>query len=109
MAFAKTSILAAAAVAATLSASAAVEIDASADRVETPLSVPLRRSGTLRPRSTHEIRSSNWTLGCECSDSDLVDFDDYRRFLAPLGIKTIRLQGGWQKRAMKQRSRLMKD
>ena len=73
------------------------EIDTSADRVETPLRVPLHRSGTLRPRSTREIRSSNWTLGCECSDRDLVDFDDYRRFLAPLGIKVIRLQGGWQK------------
>ena len=78
-------------------ANGGVEIDESADRVETPLRVPLRRTGTLRPRSTHEIRSSNWTLGCECSDRDLVDFDDYRRFLAPLGIKVIRLMGGWQK------------
>ena len=73
------------------------EIDTSADRVETPLRVPLRRTGTLRPRSTHEIKSSNWMLGCECNDRDLVDFDDYRRFLSPLGIKVIRIQGGWQK------------
>ena len=78
-------------------AAGGVELDTSADRVRTPLWVPLRRAGTLRPRSTHEIKGSNWTLGCECIDRDLVNFDAYRRFLAPLGIKTIRIQGGWQK------------
>ena len=76
---------------------ARVEIDTSPDRVDVPLQVSLKRVGTLRPRSTTEIRSSNLMLGCECSDRDLVDFEDYKRFLPPLGIKTIRLQGGWEK------------
>ena len=76
---------------------AAVEIDTSPDRVDVPLEVNLKRIGTLRPRSTTEIRSSNLMLGCECSDRDLVDFEGYKRFLPPLGVKTIRLQGGWAK------------
>ena len=44
-----------------------------------------------------EIRGSNWTLGCETLDRDFADFEQYKRFLAPLGIKTIRLQAGWAK------------
>ena len=80
-----------------LFAQAAVEIDTSPNRVDVPLEVNLKRIGTLRPRSTTEIRSSNLMLGCECSDRDLVDFEGYKRFLPPLGVKTIRLQGGWAK------------
>lgn len=68
-----------------------------ADRVESPLAVPYRRVGTLRPRAASEIRNSNWTLGCECLDRDFVDFEQYKHFIAPLGIKTVRLQAGWAK------------
>lgn len=74
-----------------------VKLDTSADRVETPLQVNLTRLGTLRPRSAGEIRSSNWTLGCEVLDRDFANFDEYKEYLGPLGIKTIRLQGGWAK------------
>ena len=76
---------------------AAVELDVSADRADTPFAPRFKRVGTLRPRSTMEIRSSNWMVGCECNDRDLVDFEKYKRFLPPLGVKTIRLMGGWQK------------
>ena len=79
------------------STASAVELDMSADRADTPFAPRLRRIGTLRPRSTKEIRSSNWMVGCECNDRDLVDFEKYKRFLPPLGVKTIRLMGGWQK------------
>ena len=52
-----------------VSASApAVELDVSADRADTPFAPRLKRIGTLRPRSTMEIRSSNWMVGCECND-----------------------------------------
>ena len=76
---------------------AAVELKTGPDRVESPLSVPYRRVGTLRPRAVGEIKSSNWTLGCECLDRDYADFEQYKRFIAPLGIKTVRLQAGWAK------------
>ena len=72
-------------------------IDVSADRVLTPLSVPFKSVGTIVPRHASEIRDSNWTLGCETLDRDFADFEQYKRFLAPLGIKTIRLQAGWAK------------
>ncbi len=74
-----------------------VKLDVSPDRVKTPLRVDMERIGTLRPRSVSEIRGSNWTLGCETLDRDFAIFDEYKAFLAPLGIKTIRLQAGWAK------------
>ena len=74
-----------------------VKLDISPDRVKTPLKVDMDRIGTLCPRSVGEIRGSNWTLGCETLDRDFAVFDEYKCFLAPLGIKTIRLQAGWAK------------
>ena len=63
-----------------------VKLDVSPGRVRTPLKVDMEWIGTLRPRSVSEIRGSNWTLGCETLDRDFADFDQYKRFLAPLGI-----------------------
>ena len=74
-----------------------VKPDVSDDRVESPLRVNMKRVGTLAPRSVKDIRSSNWTLGCEVLDRDFAKFDEYKLFLAPLGIKKIRLQAGWAK------------
>ena len=76
---------------------AAVPLDSSADRVESPLAVNLRRIGTLVPKSTTEIARPSWTLGCETLDRDFASFDAYKAFLPPLGIKRIRLQAGWAK------------
>ena len=70
-------------------------IDVSADRVWTPLSVPFRCVGTVVPRHASEIRDSNWTLGCETIERGYADFWQYADYLAPLGIKTIRIQAGW--------------
>jgi len=53
--------------------------------------------GQVRPRSTTEIAGSNWLLGCEVLDRDYADYDQYKEFIAPLGIKRLRLQGGWAK------------
>ena len=72
-------------------------IDTSADRNPSPLRVELKRIGTLRPRSANEIKGSNWTLGCECLDRDFTDFDQYKDYIVPLGIKEIRLFAGWAK------------
>ena len=70
-------------------------IDMSADRVKTPLKVDMERIGTIRPRSVSEIHDSNWTLGCETIERGYADFWQYADYIAPLGIKTIRIQTGW--------------
>ncbi|MDD4869591.1 MAG: beta-galactosidase [Kiritimatiellae bacterium] len=74
-----------------------VEIDMSLDRAKTDLNPGLKQIGVIKPRSADEIQGSNWTLGCETLDRDFAIFDEYKKFIAPLGIKTIRLQGGWAK------------
>ena len=74
-----------------------VKLDTSADRVESPLQVNMRRIGTIRPRAVNEIHGQNWRLGCEILDRDYMNFDEYKEHVAPLGIKLVRLQGGWAK------------
>ena len=71
--------------------------DAGDNRMESPLIISMRRIGTIRPRSVAQIDGSNWTIGCETLDRDFANFEEYKTFLAPLGIKTIRLQAGWAK------------
>ena len=72
-------------------------LSTSPNRVRTPLRIDLPLLGTLRPKSVAEIGRSNWTLGCETLDRDFADWDAYRDYLAPLGLKSIRLQAGWAK------------
>jgi len=72
-------------------------ISTSPDRVRTPLAIDFPRIGTVRPRSASEIGPSNWTLGCEVLDRDFADWDEYKDYIPPLGLKTIRLQSGWAK------------
>lgn len=72
-------------------------IDRSAERAKTPLDPGLKRIGTVTPRGANEIAGSNWTLGCETLDRDFAIWDEYKGYIVPLGIKTIRLQGGWAK------------
>ncbi len=97
----RTGMLFAAAVAAcsatTLAAVAGPQLDNSAERAKTALNPGLKQLGTLKPRSAAEIQGSNWTLGCETLDRDFADFQQYKGYIVPLGIKTIRLQGGWAK------------
>ena len=74
-----------------------MKVDVGPERVKTPLKVALKRIGTITPKAAAEIDASNWTLGCETLDRDFADFEKYKRFVGPLGIKTIRLQAGWAK------------
>ena len=84
-------------VAALLASAGEVRVDSSPDRVKTPLKVDLLRIGSISPRSVRQIRSSNWTIdGCPV-DRDFVDFEKYRDYLPPLGIKKIRILSGWAK------------
>jgi hypothetical protein len=53
--------------------------------------------GSVKPRNTDEVESSNWLLGCETLDRDYADYHQYKEYLSPLGIKLLRFQGGWFK------------
>lgn len=70
-------------------------IDDSATRVQTTLDPGLKRLGTLTPKNVRQIGSSRWSLGCETIDREYADYNSYKEYLVPLGIKRIRLQGGW--------------
>ncbi|MCQ2390848.1 MAG: hypothetical protein MJ240_05455 [Kiritimatiellae bacterium] len=72
-------------------------LDASRDRVATSLALDaaFTRLGTLRPRSVAEIGDSDFTIGCETLDRGYANFEAYKSYLPPLGIKKLRIQGGW--------------
>jgi len=72
-------------------------LDVSPDRARTDIKPGFERVGTICPRGANGIAGSNWTLGCETLDRDFAIYDEYKEYLVPLGIKTIRLQGGWAK------------
>ncbi|MCX6907861.1 MAG: beta-galactosidase [Verrucomicrobia bacterium] len=70
-------------------------LDQTPTRVQTALKLDWAKVGTLKPKSVSEIKTSMWSLGCETLDRDLADWDAYKSYLEPLGIRHIRLQGGW--------------
>ena len=70
-------------------------IDNSATRVQTTLSPGLPHIGTLVPKHAGELSTSRWTLGCETLDREYANYDVYKEYLPALGIRRIRLQGGW--------------
>lgn len=63
--------------------------------VERP--VPFRQIGKIVPRSSKEIASSGWSMGCETLDRDMASYSDYKGYLGTLGVKGARLQAGWAK------------
>jgi Glycosyl hydrolases family 39 len=73
------------------------KIDTSSKRVKTDFSINFKRIGTIKPKNTSEIQSSNWILGCETLDRDMTDYEQYKGYIAPLGIKRLRMQAGWAK------------
>ena len=75
----------------------AQKIDTSSNRVKTDFSINFKRIGTIKPKNTNEITSSNWILGCETLDRDLTDYEQYKEYIVPLGIKRLRMQAGWAK------------
>lgn len=70
-------------------------IDTSETRVQTTLEPGLKRIGTLKPRNVGEIAGQPWSIGCETLDRAFANWDSYKDYLVPLGIRKIRLQGGW--------------
>ena len=67
------------------------------DRAKTLLSINLEQIGTVKPRNATEIESANWLIGCETLDRDMADYNQYKEYLVPLGIKRLRMQAGWAK------------
>jgi len=72
-------------------------LDQTQTRVQSALKPDLKKLGTLIPKSVPEIETPMWSLGCETLDRNLANWDAYRGYLVPLGIKRIRLQGGWNR------------
>ena len=52
---------------------------------------------TLVPRTCPDPNDDQWMIGCEVLDRDFARFSAYKDYLPKLGIRTIRLQGGWAK------------
>lgn len=59
--------------------------------------IGLPEIGRIKVRNVSETQCRHWTLGCETLDRDYADYDEYKEYLAPLGLVKIRLQGGWAK------------
>jgi hypothetical protein len=70
-------------------------IDDTSSRVQTSLDPGLKHLGTLVPKNVREIETSRWTLGCETIDREYSDYNAFKEYLPPLGIRRLRLQGGW--------------
>ena len=52
---------------------------------------------TLVPRQHPDPSDDQWMIGCEVLDRDFARFSAYKDYLPKLGIRSIRLQGGWAK------------
>ena len=72
-------------------------IDRSATRVQTTLKTGWTQLGVIQQKSVSEVDSRPWSVGCETLCRDYIDYNLYKEYLVPLGIKLIRLQGGWAK------------
>ncbi len=59
--------------------------------------VPYRNMGKITPKHARDIQASPWSVGGETLDRDFADYDEYKEYLGPLGVKMIRLQTGWAK------------
>jgi hypothetical protein len=71
--------------------------DTSRYRVKTDVSIPFNYIATIKPVKANEVKSSNWILGCETLDRDFTDYEEYKPYLVPLGVKRLRMQAGWAK------------
>lgn len=56
-----------------------------------------QRLGKIKARAAKDIASSSWSIGGETLDRDFGIYTNYKKFLGPLGAKSIRLQAGWAK------------
>ena len=57
----------------------------------------LREIGRLATRTSAEVKSSKWSVGCETMDRDYADWNAYKELLSMLGVKHARFFSGWAK------------
>src|SRR3990172_3568750 len=57
----------------------------------------LKQIGWIATRHAREIKSSDWSVGCETLDRDQAKFNVYKDYVGELGAKHARLQSGWAK------------
>ena len=57
----------------------------------------LREIGRLQTRTSDQVKSSKWSVGCETLDRDYADWECYRELLPMLGVKRARFFSGWAK------------
>ena len=72
-------------------------VPSSAQTIEQTEGIPFTVTGKIRPRAATEIKASGWSVGGETLDRDFADYQQYKKYLGPLGAKAIRLQAGWAK------------
>ena len=56
-----------------------------------------REIGRIKTRTASEVKSSKWSVGCECLDRDYAEWDSYKELLPMLGVKRARFISGWAK------------
>ena len=57
----------------------------------------LEEIGRLATRTSAEVKSSKWSIGCETMDRDYADWNAYKHLLPALGVKHARFFSGWAK------------
>ena len=57
----------------------------------------LHEIGRLQTRTSDQVKSSKWSVGCETLDRDYADWDSYKDLLPMLGVKRARFFSGWAK------------
>jgi hypothetical protein len=57
----------------------------------------LKQIGWIVSRTSKDIPSSPWSIGCETLDRDYAKFSVYKDYVGELGAKHARLQSGWAK------------
>ncbi len=59
--------------------------------------VPYKILGSIKNKTTLQISGSNLSVGGETMDRDYTVYKSWSPYLEELGIKKVRLQGGWAK------------
>ena len=55
----------------------------------------LKEIGVLKTRTSSEVKSSKWSVGCETLDRDYAEWDSYKALIPMLGVKHARFFSGW--------------
>ena len=80
------------------SAAVALALGSAAAQEVTPTTgINLPVLGKVAPRHAKDVVSSSWSIGAETIDRDFTVYENFKKYLGPLGAKGVRLQAGWAK------------